>query len=312
MANKPDEIGTPLTSQAAMAGHIGILYVGAVDDTPAQGAGAGDAILPEVRDCLSLCQKLVIERGGSIVKAADDGAMCSFADADSALLAAREMQLRVQQSQAGAGRVIAVRIGLHFGVPITAGAAAQRVALLAGGRQIFATAETLEWLSAPHRAATRQRELPSRNKRQNITVYEVMWQPDGTLGGLPEGPVAVAKGGGASRLRLVHLGRETLVDNRITIGRRAGHDIVLDDPVASRDHAYIERRKDKFVLVDHSKHGTYISLDTGEERRVQRDEVVLHDSGVLSFAHPAGHKGTEIISFWCEPDNVVLRKPARR
>ena len=95
--------------------------------------------------------------------------------ASAALLAGCEMQALVQQHPTRQARDVSIRIGLHFGSPITAGVAAQRVALLAGSGQIFTTGETLESLSPQQREMIRKLELPSRAKSHSITVYEVIW-----------------------------------------------------------------------------------------------------------------------------------------
>jgi hypothetical protein len=292
--------------------NLGIMYVDVIVSSPAHEPPADAAALPEVRDFLSLCQNVVTKRRGSVVKTAFDGAMFTFPDADSALLAGREMQIGVQ-NKTKVARDISIRIGLHYGAPITAGVAAQRVALLAGSGQIFTTGETLEWLSAHERDAICKRELPSRTKSQNVTVYEVMWQMSRNPDPLPEvPPPPIVQAGSVARLRLIYLGRETVVVSKITIGRLAGHAIELKDPRASRNHAYIERRQDKFVLVDQSSHGTFIRSKTGEEHRLQHGELVLEGSGVLSFAFPAGHQGAEVVGFSCEPAEPVVALVARR
>jgi adenylate cyclase len=281
--------------------HLGIVYVDVVVTSPAHEPPGDAATSPAVLACLARCENVVATHGGRAVKTNFDGGMFAFPDVDSALLAGREMQIYMEQNPVLEARDLAIRIGVHFGSPITAGVAAQRVALLAGGGQIFTTTETFELLPAHQRTAINRRELPSRTKPQNITVYEVMWQTSRNPGRHPEAPPPVSKVNGVARMRLLHHGRESAVVTKIVIGRRAGHDIELSDPRASRDHASIERRDDKFVLVDRSSHGTYISLNGSGERRLHHGELVLQGNGVISFAYPAGHQGAEVVEFWCEP-----------
>ena len=291
--------------------NLGILYVDVIVSSPAHTLAGDVAAFPEVRACLSMCHDLVIKRGGNAVKTGFDGAMFSFADADAALLAGREMQALVQQHPTRQARDVSIRIGLHFGSPITAGVAAQRVALLAGSGQIFTTGETLESLSPQQREMIRKLELPSRAKSQSITVYDVIWHTGHVSAASPGGPRAIAHANGVARLRVIYLGHETEVDTKITIGRRPGHGIELNDPSASRDHAYIERRTDKFVLVDHSSHGTFISAKDEGEHKLHHGEVVLHDSGVLSFGSPARHQAPEVVKFRCDPPNAIGETPKR-
>jgi predicted component of type VI protein secretion system len=108
---------------------------------------------------------------------------------------------------------------------------------------------------------------------------------------------------GVSRLRLVHGGSEIMVVTAISIGRHASHGIALKDPMASRNHAQIERRKDKFVLIDLSSNGTYVSMKTGEEFKLRREEMLLHGSGAIAFGHSPRDKNAEIVGFWCISNN---------
>jgi len=292
---------------------LGIVYVDVVATAPAHEPAGDAATSPAVRACLARCENVVAMHGGRAVKSNFDGGMFAFPDVESALLAGREMQIYMQQNPVPEARDQAIRIGVHFGSPITAGVAAQRVALLAGGGQIFTTSETFEMLPAHQRIAINRRELPSRTKPQNITVYEVMWQASRDSGRQPAAaPPPVSKANGVARMRLLHHGHESAVVTKIVIGRRAGHDIQLSDPRASRDHALIERRDDKFVLVDRSSHGTYVSLNGSGEHRLHHGELILHGNGVLSFAFPSAHQGAEVVEFWCEPADPAAHPPGDR
>jgi GTPase len=139
-----------------------------------------------------------------------------------------------------------------------------------------------------------------------------MWEASRNSGRQPEAQPPVSQFNGVARVRLLHHGHETAVVTKIVIGRRAGNDIELSDPRASRDHALIERRDDKFVLVDRSSHGTYISLNGSGERKLHHGELVLQGNGVLSFAYPPGHQGVEVVEFWCEPADPAAQPPSGR
>ncbi len=94
-----------------------------------------------------------------------------------------------------------------------------------------------------------------------------------------------------------------MVVTAISIGRHASHGIALKDPMASRNHAQIERRKDKFVLIDLSSNGTFVSMKTGEEFKLRREEMLLHGSGAIAFGHSPRDKNAEIVGFWCESNS---------
>ena len=45
----------------------------------------------------------------------------------------------------------------------------------------------------------------------------------------------------------------------------------------------IERRRDKFVLIDHSSNGTYVTVQGEPEIVLRREELTLRGRGQVSF-----------------------------
>ena len=90
-------------------------------------------------------------------------------------------------------------------------------------------------------------------------------------------------------LRLTYRGR-TLERRRekevVTIGRGEDCGLVVADENASRHHCTIERRKDKFVLVDVSTNGTYLTVEGEKEVLLQREEFVLRKRGSITLGTP--------------------------
>jgi len=86
----------------------------------------------------------------------------------------------------------------------------------------------------------------------------------------------------------------------IRLGRENSCDIVIADRKASREHARIERRRDKFVLVDVSSNGTFVTFHGQPEMAVKREEVVLQGRGSISFGHPYSADPTEVAAFEIE------------
>jgi len=85
----------------------------------------------------------------------------------------------------------------------------------------------------------------------------------------------------------------------ITLGRDAQNDVVIMDRKASRLHARIERRRDKFVIVDVSSNGTYCTMDGESEILLRREELILRGSGRLSFGHPGADNKGEGVEYVC-------------
>jgi adenylate cyclase len=288
--------------------NLAIVFVDVSDSVRLYESLGDAAAFREVHEYLNDFKAVVVEGGGRIVKTIGDGALCAFENADAAVLAACEMHARVQEKQAIQQRKIAIRIGLHYGPVLvtdddvfgdTVNIAA-RMAQLALGGQIITTGETIEKLSAQQRNATRRLDtLPVKGKHAAVNVYEVLWQKSGDHTLMPGRLESALDEAGVSRLRLTHGGREIMVVTSISIGRHASHGIALKDPMASRNHAQIERRKDKFVLTDLSSNGTFVSMKSGEEFKLRREEMLLHGSGAIAFGHSPRDKNAEVLGFWC-------------
>ena len=291
--------------------NLAILFVDVSDSVRLYESLGDAAAFREVHDYLNVFKSVVVESGGRVVKTIGDGALCAFENADSAVLAACEMHSRVHEKQAVQQRKIAIRIGLHCGPVLvtdddvfgdTVNIAA-RMAQLALSSQIITTAATVETLSAQKRNVTRRLDtLPVKGKQAAVTVFEVLWQKGADHGEhtmVPGRLETVLDDAGVSRLRLSHAGAEVVVVTSISIGRHASHGIALKDPMASRNHAQIERRKDKFVLTDLSSNGTFVTMKSGEEFKLRREEMLLYGSGAIAFGHSPRAKGAEVVGFWC-------------
>jgi len=85
----------------------------------------------------------------------------------------------------------------------------------------------------------------------------------------------------------------------LTLGRDQQNDVMIADRKASRLHARIERRRDKFVLVDHSSNGTYVTVEGEPELTLRREELVLRGRGRVSFGHAHQDDPTEFLDFTC-------------
>ena len=66
----------------------------------------------------------------------------------------------------------------------------------------------------------------------------------------------------------------------------------------SRAHAMIERRRDKFILIDHSSNGTYVTVDGEPEVQLCRDELLLRGHGWISFGQSKA-TSQEAVEFTC-------------
>jgi class 3 adenylate cyclase len=242
---------------------------------------------------LAVLARVCTDCGGKVIRTTGDGALCLFETADAALRASHLMQEKIAQQhelgEAGPG----IHIGCHFGPVLESDGdlygdavnLAARVAGLAQAGQTLTTADTVAMLSPEVAERTRTLDLvPVKGKRAAVAIYEFLWRDSedvtalGTRTGLER----------AARLVLRYEGREWCFEGpgELSLGRDHGCDVVVVGRKASRRHAHIECRRDKFVLADHSSNGTWVQF-SGEEEVVvlRREELLLRASGLIGFGH---------------------------
>jgi hypothetical protein len=243
-----------------------------------------------------------------VVKTTGDGLLCAFDDSAPALQAARAMHVRVFEQRALGGPTLAIHVGCHYGPAIESGGdfygdavnVAARIAGVAKVGQIIATQDVVARLGGALREKTRMLDrVVVRGKREPLEIHEFVWQDSEelTLLGtrLTEDRVP--------RLRLAFGGRELWFDGSgtqgVTLGRDATCDIVLHDPKASRQHAKIERRRDKFVLIDHSSNGTFVEIVGETEIGLRREELILRLHGRIAAGHRTSDPEATVVEFFC-------------
>jgi UPF0288 family protein (methanogenesis marker protein 3) len=179
---------------------------------------------------------------------------------------------------------------------------AARAAAFAKAGQVITTEDTVVNLSPALRDGVRLLgQFSIKGKREDLRMYEFVWQDS-------EDATAVAgtrtnPGERHTRLSLKHAGREVCLDTRdrgaVTLGRDAGCDLVVADAKASRRHARIETRREKFVLIDQSVNGTYVTIAGRDEIVLRHEELVLYAHGQISLGHRAGDEDFVLVKFVC-------------
>lgn len=275
----------------------------------------GDTLaLAAVGSCLAAMRRATQLNHGRVVKTIGDEVMALFDTAAQGMQAASEMQQRIDElSPPAPGIKLAIRAGFHFGPALhenddvfgDAVNTAARMAGLAKAGQIITTAETVAALPSMLRDACREIDaLAVKGKAENVRVCEVIWQEGADLTMMSTRMAPVAAMG--AHLVLNHGGGELRLgaDRPLaSLGRDTGCDIAIRDPRASRSHARIERRRDKFVLVDMSSNGTYVTFQGESEIALKREEIILRGSGRIVFGHAAtAGGGEEAVEFRFTPN----------
>jgi adenylate cyclase len=257
---------------------------------------------------LGIAKRICEAGGGRVVKTIGDEIMAVFPEVDAAAHAAIEIQQNISRQRTSKGAPIAIHIGLESGPAIEdAGGdvfgdcvnVAARLTDFANGGQIFTSARTSSALSPAMKMRTREHDAHTlRGKEQDIALVELTWQESEDEMTMMSPRQAVAP----ASVKLRHGVRDIVLDaahSVLTLGRDQKNDVMIADRKASRLHARIERRRDKFVLIDHSSNGTYVTVEGEAELALRREELVLRGRGRVSFGHAYEDDPTEVLAFSC-------------
>jgi adenylate cyclase len=267
----------------------------------------GDAeALRAVERCLNRMSRVVDGHGGRVIKTIGDEVMTTFPTADAGIQAACEMQHRVTDLPPVSGVKLAIRVGFHYGPAIEENGdvfgdtvnMASRMAGLAKAGQIMTSAETISAVTLSLAPQVREIDaLTVKGKTDDVRVCEVLWQEGADL---TMKATSIVASYNVARLMLRYRETELTVDSAhgpLTLGRDMSNEVVIKDQRASRNHARIERRRDKFVLIDQSTNGTFLRIEGENEVVLKREEIILRGQGTIGFGHSALEQGIDLMSF---------------
>jgi class 3 adenylate cyclase len=263
--------------------------------------------------CLDVMREATERSRGTVIKTIGDEVLAIFPTPNDALDAASEMHqdIAARPELSVQGQHVAIRIGCHFGPVVLEnrdifGASvhtANRVTSQAKGGQVILSAEAIRRCSPEWRAVSRRVDVTSlRGMAEEIELYEVLWQQEDATSMLPSIDVG-AQGKRHARIRVRHLGREVVLDDArkdITMGRAEENDVVVKGTLISRLHARIEVLRDRFLLVDQSTNGTFVTNQEGKEAFVRRDSVVLQGKGLIGLGKAPDANAPDVIRYQLE------------
>lgn len=301
-----EPLTTTVIDQPPAAGDVAVLFADIAGSTKLYDA-LGDAEAKVLIDEALVAMQVITKRHrGRVVKTIGDELMCVFPNAERGFLAATDMQTVVNALVVTKGVKRMIRVGFHAGPVIeekgdvfgdTVNVAA-RMAGLAKGMQIMTTRSTVDALPPALRASTRPiASLAVKGKAEELVVCEVLWQEGDDLT-MAAGAVQVTEP--KVELVLRHGGRELVLGAdrpSVMAGRDPGCDIVIADPKASRQHARIEKRRDKFFITDQSSNGTFVTFSGEAEVALRREEAMLRRSGRIVFGHSAAEPSADSVEF---------------
>ncbi len=256
--------------------------------------------------CENRIRRAVESHGGYRVDFTGRKVMAFFNDSVDALQSAIEMQRRIAALPPYSGVPLSVRVGVCTGhqaqeahyFPSEGSNPAASLSAIADPAHILLSipkrVKRFPWLQL---ARERLPDLALSCGNRQLNVFRVAWQD--------AEPVVLKSalsqlGNGFDRLYLRYKGVELVLDGNypaLKIGRQADCDVVLRDTRTSRLHGMIERRQDRFVFVDCSTNGTFVTLEDEIEFFVRRKELMLFGVGQFSLGAPSSAPGVEIVEF---------------
>jgi class 3 adenylate cyclase len=262
--------------------------------------------------CVELMREATMRNRGTVIKTIGDEILAIFPTVDDAVNAGGEMHqdIGARPELLIEGQHVAIRIGCHFGSVVLEhkdifGASvhtANRMTSQAKAGQIILSADTMRRCSPEWRAVSRRVDVTSlRGLNDEIELYEVLWQQEDATSMLP----SIAMGGmqGPRRVRVQHMGREIVLDDarkEITMGRAEENSVVQRGALISRIHAKIELVRGRFLLVDQSTNGTFVTSQEGKEAFVRRDSVTLVGKGMIGLGRLPEANAADTIRYQLE------------
>lgn len=260
-----------------------------------------------VENCLSSVSQVIRDNDGTVIKTIGDEVMSRFDNEDQAIEAAVSIQEMLELN--GQKQFTpSVRIGLHYGLVVEKGGdvfgdavnIAARVTSIAKGKQIITTEDTVVNLSPKHVEIIRKFDTaPLKGKEGEVTIYEVLWQPENATAMHTS---LTANVQGVSLISLGYEGKDYVIKPNMPdfmIGRDPRCDLIVDTDYSSRMHARIEYRRGKFVFIDQSTNGTYVNMENKQSIYIRREELPLMGTGVIGLGEVVTETGRNFIRYAC-------------
>ncbi len=273
---------------------------------------AGDAVASDaINRCVALLKAKAIASGGRVIKTIGDEIMVLFASVDAAAQAAIAMQSNVALIAPVAGMKLGVGIGFNYGPVLERDGdafgdtvnVASRLTEHAQANEIITSVETMAQLSLAFRTDCRRLyAIQIKGKSHAVELAQLVWRWDERLDNTLITTYAGKPDLRHTQLRLKHRGAEIVFEagrGALLLGRDPAADLVVHDAKASRLHCRVERRLDKFVVVDHSANGTYVTFQDDQDVVLKREELPLHGHGWIALGRPRAATD-EWVEFFCE------------
>ena len=286
-----------------------VLLADVVGSTPLY-ESVGNAVaasrITDWRDCMCA---LVRSHGGEYISSKGDDVLSIFDKPVAALAAAAQMR--------APGRLpILFHAGLHFGNVVRFGDdiygdavnLTARLAAVANPGEILISQSLVDLLPpAEKEALSFLDKMTFKGRTEPCNVYAFLDDDrtlntqlsSGSLGG--SAPQQPSRRSFCVTLRYNDQAMSCRDKERMTIGRSADCDLVINRQWVSRRHATITIEDGRVWLAERSSSGTFISMHAGQEVLVRREDVLLLGSGTISPGVHRNNADAQIIYFDIAP-----------
>jgi adenylate cyclase len=281
-----------------------VLFADVSGSTQLYESAGDEAAVQAIAQCIRAFSNATRLAGGQVVKEIGDEVMAIFPSPDAAAIAATRMHLAVEALPPVQGMRLGARIGFQTGPVVRRDndlfgdtvSLAEGLAGQAAKGQVLTSEETAALLSPALKSCTRVLySVDLKGKAESVSLCELVWRQGPDVTDMASSTLADA----ASRLWLKHRDAEVTREPPLRIGRDKDCEVVVSSENASRQHCTIERRREKFVLRDHSTNGTYVAVEGEPEFVLHREEFILRGHGWISFGDPRA-QATESLEYDCE------------
>ena len=256
-----------------------------------------------IKKCLSLIQKIAQRQMGDVINTTGDRANCIFWDVTSAVLAAKNMNEAIENyinNDIDDRMPINLHIGIHsgpvqkegnklFGDTINMVA---RVTQIAKPREILITEPVFNDLEDTlKQLAQITKRLKIKDKNSPLYLYEFNWENYDTTVAIDRATFRELETVQNACLELTYQNQVYEITNQVPIlklGRQTQNDLIIREKSASRFHAFIEFRDDRFLLNDQSTNGTFVYPKEGESYSVKQTEAYLEGTGIICLGEDNG------------------------
>lgn len=259
---------------------------------------------------------LIKQHDGAVVKFIGDEILCYFSSADLAVLAASNLQKAFKHplDDLPHSPILSLRIGVHWGPALLdkedifgdAVNTAARMVAAAKEQQVVTTPETVAALNPVLKTRCRAFDVAKiKTFPEPVVLYMVGWEQD-----MSSEATYVSTGSGQQQRVADSTIHVRFQDQDFTVysqdnpvfymGReKEASGLWVNTRFASRRHAWIEFRRGKFVLFDHSTNGTYVTFQNDRELFLKREEMPLRGKGTISLGQRNAENATHLIEFSC-------------